>query len=213
MIIDPLLVKHESEAHLEGIGAEINPWLPHLDAIEPRSREAVARRALVLNALVQIYFEAPFEFLLDWLDNNSLISDLSESEKNLLHSDRDQISKEQIQDAYWSIESLWAFMWILGRIPELQLQSPVQDTLAGMLPSVKDNDRVSDFIRTISIRSDVELFKRLDLYYRAHWYARDANLKGKDTGLLQLPIIMYRRKALEWTCYRDQQWDFVDLST
>jgi len=51
----------------------------------------------------------------------------------------------------------------------------------------------------------------LDLYYRAHWYAREGSLKGFSTGVFNLDIIVERRKALEWISdSKIEDWDDVD---
>jgi hypothetical protein len=43
----------------------------------------------------------------------------------------------------------------------------------------------------------------LDLYYRAHWYARDGLLNGYATEPFNLDVIMERRRALEWISDRN----------
>ena len=58
--IDPEAVKRDSEAIIRRTGGEICDWLPFLDRdAKPREVEAVVRRALILNAMLQIYFKAP----------------------------------------------------------------------------------------------------------------------------------------------------------
>ncbi len=63
------------------------------------------------------------------------------------------------------------------------------------------------------LRSHEELFRMLDLYYRLHWWTRNAQLTGQDTGEVRLDIIMERRKALEWIMDANCDWDSVELST
>ncbi len=58
-----------------------------------------------------------------------------------------------------------------------------------------------------------ELFMMLDLYYRLHWWMRDSELTGRDTGDVRLDIVMERRKALEWVMDLFCDWDSVEMST
>jgi hypothetical protein len=53
----------------------------------------------------------------------------------------------------------------------------------------------------------------LDLYFRLHWWTRDGQLNGYETGDVRLDIIMERRKALEWVLDDSCDWDNVELST
>ena len=65
----------------------------------------------------------------------------------------------------------------------------------------------------MQLRSREELFRMLDLYFRLHWWTRNSQLTGKDTGAVRLDIIMERRKALEWVMDPACDWDNVDMST
>lgn len=54
----------------------------------------------------------------------------------------------------------------------------------------------------------------LDLYFRAHWYARDGQLNGYPTAPFDLDIIMERRKTLEWLVDRSiEDWDDTPQDT
>jgi hypothetical protein len=65
----------------------------------------------------------------------------------------------------------------------------------------------------MQLRSQDDLIRMRDLYYRLHWWVRDAQLQGQDTGDVCIDIIMERRKALEWAMDADYDWDSVELST
>ena len=53
----------------------------------------------------------------------------------------------------------------------------------------------------------------LDKIYRAHWFARNNELKGEKSEKVDLDIIIERRKALEYTCYKEFEWDEISLDT
>jgi hypothetical protein len=65
----------------------------------------------------------------------------------------------------------------------------------------------------VFLRPREELFRMLDLYYRLHWWTRNAQLQGQQTGNVSLDIIMERRKALEWVLNAEDDWDNVEMST
>ena len=77
--IDLDAVKRETEAIIRRAGGEICDWLPILDRdAKPRDLAAVVSRALILNAMLQIYFKAPIAAIKDWITRNGLANDLSE---------------------------------------------------------------------------------------------------------------------------------------
>jgi hypothetical protein len=104
-------------------------------------------------------------------------------------------------------------MWLGGRVSDLPLDEAVQDTLASMLPSVENREDALPFYKSFKRRSYGEIFRMLDLYYRAHWYAFDGHLNGYDTNPISLDLVTERRKALEWAIDSSSDWDHIDLST
>jgi hypothetical protein len=78
-------IKLASEAVVCRHGGQICDWLPSPDPeAQPRSVDAVARRALILNAILQISFNAPTQIINRWIRANELESDLAESERIIL---------------------------------------------------------------------------------------------------------------------------------
>ena len=53
----------------------------------------------------------------------------------------------------------------------------------------------------------------LDKFYRAHWFARNNDLTGKKSDKVDMDLIMERRKALEYICYAEYEWDNISLDT
>lgn len=209
---DPARAKAESERALLAAGARVNDWLPVLDRVRPRQAREIADRALVLNAMIQLAFGAPKPLIRAWIDANRLISALSEKERALLE-DEAPLTDAETSELQWSIEALWALMWALGQVSALFPTEPVQDTLAGMFPRVSENESAAAFYGLSRLRSFPESFQACDLYYRAHWYARDGSLNGYATGDFNLGVIEFRRKSLEWVCDSETDWNDIDLST
>lgn len=212
--IDPEAVKRDSEAIIRRAGGEICDWLPFLDSdTKPREVGAVVRRALILNAMLQIYFKAPIEAIKDWINLNGLADDLSESEREILEKEDGDLTEQERINLYWYIEALWTLAWAGQLIDELPFDEGVGDILASLCPALQRNEDCSKLSKKMRLRSHDELFRMLDLYYRLHWWTRNAQMTRKDTGAVHLDIIMERRKALEWIMDPACDWDNVETST
>jgi hypothetical protein len=212
-MIDPQQVKADSERIILDAGGRICDWLPLLDDRTPRTLDAIVGRALVLNAMLQIAFKAPTNIIKDWLDNNGVSAHLSANERTLLEKDNDELTAQETTDLYWYIEALWALLWVGNLIEDLAFDQPIQDYMASLCPALQHNEDGSKFANNMKIRSHDELFRMLDLYFRLHWWTRDGQLNGYETGDVRLDIIMERRKALEWVLDDSCDWDNVELST
>jgi hypothetical protein len=212
--IDPQAIKRESEAIILKAGGQILDWLPHLEREdEPRDLRAVVRRALILNAMVQIWFKAPIEVISDWITQNGLADDLAESERAILAKENDELSDQELTNLYWNIEALWALVWVGSLIHDLPFNEGVRNELASLSPNLQQNEDDSKYAKKMRLRSKDELFRMLDLYFRLHWWTRNAQLTGKQTGDVEIDVIMERRKALEWVMDPDCDWDSTEQST
>jgi hypothetical protein len=131
--MSPEVIKHESESIILRAGGQTCDWLPVLDT-EPklRSIDSIVRRALILNAMLQIHFKAPVKFISQWVAQNGLSNELSESEREILGKDNSELSEQQLINLYWSIEALWALVWIGSLIDDLPFDKPVQSSLASL---------------------------------------------------------------------------------
>ena len=212
--IDVQAVKKENEAIILQAGGRICDWLPSPDATSPlRDPQAIARRTLVVHAMLQIAFQAPVPFIRQWIRENGLDADLAESERLILDKSNENLTEQEQTNLFWYIEALWAFVWAQGFVAQLPFDQPVGDNLASLMPDLQRNESGTEFLRQAELRSHDELFRMLDLYYRVHWWTRDANLRGQQTGDVRVDIIRERRKALEWMLDTKNDWDCVEMST
>ena len=108
------------------------------------------------------------------------------------------MSNQQKVNLSWSIEAIWALTWVGNKHKNLTFNTIVEDTLASSLPDFKNNESSNNFISNFECRSENEIYKKLDLFYRAHWFAKHKNLNGEKTDLVNHSIIIERRTALEW---------------
>jgi hypothetical protein len=212
--IDHQVVKRDSEAIILRHGGQICDWLPCLDPRRrPRDVKAIARRALVLNAMLQISLEAPVEIVRKWIADNYLDSDLATSERILLQKNNGQLTRQEQINLYWNLEALWALAWAGGLVDNLPFNQRVGDNLASLCPNLRRNEDGSKLLDRMRLRPHDQLFRMLDLYYRLHWWTRNAELTGRSTGDVSHDIIMERRKALEWVMNADEDWDHVEMGT
>jgi uncharacterized protein DUF4272 len=132
----------------------------------------------------------------------------------MLSKSDDDISEQDEVDLYWYLEALWALAWVGSFIDELPIDSPVGDELASFLPNLQIDEGPESFSNRFELRSPGEIYRMLDLYYLAHWYARDGHLRNYATGVFSLDVIMERRKALEWVLDSEiDDWDHTPEST
>lgn len=163
--------------------------------------------------MLQIYFKAPIAVIKDWITHNGLADGLSGSEREILEKEDDDLTDQERINLYWYIEALWTLVWAGQLIPDLPFAEGVGNILASLCPAIHRNEDGSKLSKKMILRSRDELFRMLDLYYRLHWWTRNSQLTGKDTGAVRLDIIMERRKALEWIMDPACDWDNVEMST
>jgi hypothetical protein len=212
--IDTKAIKRDNEAIIRKHGGQICDWLPWPDPDAAAGDvQAVARRALVLNAMVQIAFKAPIPIIERWISHNGLDGDLVETERVILSKANSDLTDQEQANLFWNLEALWALAWAGSLIDELPFDQPVGNNLASLSPSLQRNEDGSKFLKRMRLRPHDELFRMLDLYYRLHWWTRNAQLQGQQSGNVSIDIIMERRKALEWVLSAEDDWDNVEMST
>ena len=210
----PEQVKKQSEEIILKKGGKICNWLPWIERSEQiRSNEELINRALILNALVNIYFQAPIHIIKSWIEQHNLTSFLSESEKKLLAKTNNELTEQENINIFWFNEALWALMWAGKLIEDLPIDKPVEDYMVELCPNLEQNENDSKFRDKMQIRTSEEIYQKLDLYYRVHWYTFDGLLNKYPTGNMNNSIIMERRKALEWVMDNTLDWDNIPLNT
>jgi hypothetical protein len=123
---------------------------------------------------------------------------VSESERNLLR---------------WNLESIWSIAWIASLSDELTVTGGISDQLAGFFPKLPTQEPAEPFFAKVSVRGMDELYEKLDLFYRAHWYARDCRVNAVADTSFNEGVMLFRRTPLEWVLHDDVGWDDVDIST
>jgi hypothetical protein len=76
--LNPEKIKKANTKKLNKQGLKVIDHLPILDEPSFRSDEAVAKRSLAMMGIIQLMFEAPNDFIREWLIDNDLIDVLTE---------------------------------------------------------------------------------------------------------------------------------------
>ncbi|WP_052695119.1 DUF4272 domain-containing protein [Hymenobacter sp. AT01-02] len=205
-------VKTDSEAKVLALGGRICDWLPLLDAPELREVAEVCGRMSVLNALINISFQAPVAVISAWLAQENLLGHLSPEEAAILAKDNEQLTEQELTNLRWSMESLWAMMWATRMVPTLDPVKWCGDNMASLLPNLERGESNEKLAKLQALRPAAELYQMLDYYYRLHWYCVDERLHGR-AAIVSESLIYERRKALEWIYNRQYAWDDVEMST
>ncbi len=83
----------------------------------------------------------------------------------------------------------------------------------GLFPTnLEENESNEKIDQLKELRTDVEIYNMLDLYYRFHWYCVDERIKGVEAKISE-GIIYERRKALEWLINKDSDWYDIEMGT
>jgi hypothetical protein len=205
-------IKSDNDKIINGKGYRVNDWLPILDTPALRTIDEIKGRMSVMNALINISFEAPIHIIKKWIENEGLSGFLSNSEKEILAKENEELTPIEINSLRWYLEALWALMWLTKMIDNLDAEKHVGDNLASLVPNLEQGETNKKIDKLQDIRSELELYTMLDYYYRLHWYCVDERLNGRQSKLSEGQIYE-RRKSLEWAYNRENDWDNVEMGT
>ncbi len=176
-----------------------------------RSPEAVARRCVVLLAVVGAGHGVDRGALRDWLHAEGLWDDVSPREASLLTGE--SMTKQESVNATWRVEALQPLAWALGLVDEVGSPNGLCDVarLQQAIPELGAS--TAAFVGGARLRSDEVILEANEVAYQQHWEARDARLNGKETAI-DIGVIQERHLGLNWLIgYEGQPWDEVRTDT
>jgi hypothetical protein len=178
-----------------------------------RSADEVARRCVVLYAIIAAGHEEPREQLVEWLQREGLWDAVSPQEVEFLTSN--SLTRQQYVNATWRAEALFPLLWALGRVPQMPLPTSLCDVqlIRQVLPPLFES--VSEFISSAQLVHESVIRDANDEIYHTHWKVRDAQLFGKPVpDGLNPGVVRERHYALNWLIgYFNQDWDDVSTDT
>ena len=205
-------IKSDNEKIIKQKGYRVNDWLPILDTPPPRTLEEIRGRMSVMNALINIAFEAPTYIIKEWIEKQNLTIFLSNSEKEILEKDNNDLTEIDVNSIRWYLEGLWALMWLTKMIDNLDAEKPVGEHMSSLLPNLEQGDTNQKLDSLQNKLQEIDIYTMLDYYYRLHWYCVDERLNGRQSKLNEGQIYE-RRKSLEWAYNRANDWDNVEMGT
>jgi hypothetical protein len=111
------------------------------------------------------------------------------------------------------IEGMWALVWAMGMVNNMNFGQECDDHFVLMLPNLKQSQSSAAFRAQADPRSLQHVISALDLAYCLHWGIREAELVGQQLPRNLKPVIVVeRRRAFEWLLSKDE-WDEVQLDT
>jgi len=178
-----------------------------------RSADEVARRCLVLYAVIAAGHGEPRGELVSWLQREKLWDSVSPQELSFLQSDAP--TQKQLVNATWRAEALAPLLWSLGLVSELPTPTGLYDVqvLRRVLPPLAGP--VAEWLAAAHLRSDSEIRDANESVYQIHWAVRDAQLFSRPVPHGYHPgVVQERHYALNWLIgYCGQDWDEISTDT
>ena len=205
-------IKSGNEKIISQKGYRVNKGLPYPDNPNLRTIDEVKGRISVMTALVNISFNAPTPIIKGWIEKHDLQKHLSKWEAEILNKNNDALTDVEINSLRWSLESLWALLWVVKKIDNLDAEEHVGDNLASLVPNLQRGENNKKIDKLKNLQPELTIYTMLDYYYRLHWYCVDERLQGRQAALNEGQVYE-RRKALEWTFDRNSDWDDIEMGT
>ncbi len=194
-----------------------------------RNTDEVARRCLVLYAVIALGHKGPRDELIDWLRREKLWDSVSPAEASFLESETP--TQKQLVNATWRAEALAPLLWSLGLIPELPPPTGLCDVqeLRRVLPPLMGS--VVDWLSASRLRQESEIRDANENIYQIHWRVRNFQLRNEPMPPGKLPrmpvadceppaesynagVVQERHYALNWLIgYCGQDWDDISTDT
>ncbi len=190
-------------------GFHIPASLPLLETdSDPRPIEDIVDRALIVSVIVAVSYGFKRDAALLWLEQESLMELLSPQEKDFLSGSDERRQQFQVQ-----VETLCAFAWSLGLLPDLDFEKDCPNHLVSLYPDFKKMEPTAKFRERAKLRTTQEIVGACDAAYCLHWGLNQAMLDGvKSKRRISQIVVTERRRALEWILGKED-WDEIALDT
>jgi len=212
--------KKRSEEKLQSVGIEPLSSIPAVveeSQIKLRTPEEVAKRAIILYALMGIIFYEKPEEIVNWIKSEGLWNDLSPQEQEVFSvpisnelSPEEKAWKQRAMQSNlltWRIEALQILLWCLGKLEHLEWPeekcdgTEIRDIMPGLGESTKR------FIAQARLRPIQQLLDCVDLHYRLHMMMQEQGTESNALSSFDTLIVYERIHALAWLVHWHEEWD------
>lgn len=165
----------------------------------PRGVEEIARRTLILSAVVACAYGTDKRATVDWFTSQNLWTDVSPDERAFLTGQ----------------PALVPLLWSLRKIEPMPSLAQQFDTTEAVKQLVFPPTSIATFVAAATLRSEAEIRVEYDKVYDAHWRVRDAELFGKPPSSdVNAGVVRERHHAFNWIVgYGNQTWDEITTDT
>jgi len=212
--------KRRSEEKLIRSGFVVNeafPLLPAEAEVQTRTAKEVAQRALSIYHLLAVIFHEKPEKIVECFIKEGLWEALTPREREIFSipiSNDDEEEKARKMRALqssmlaWRIEGLWALLWSLGKVDQLELPIEELDPSVVQKRMPEIGSSLKPFIETAELRPLTEILDQIDLHYRIYWTLSEAKQEEKLLPLDFDSYILYERlHAFSWLARFEEDWD------
>jgi hypothetical protein len=177
----------------------------------PQSAKDVARRCVVLLAVVASGHNDRRSKLVPWLRNEGLLDHASPEELRILRART--LSQRDKAYATWRIEAILPLLWALGRFTKMPPPTEKDSSIRGLMPLPLEP--TAEFIAKAKLRSVRALRNEQDLVYNIHAHLRSDRMnKKRPPRNIDPEVIQERHYAMNWLLNdEDQPWDDVATDT
>lgn len=122
MRIDTDEIKAASEAAVKQSGGQVCDWLPYIEPTTLRDPDSVIARALILNAMINIYLGAPTVFIKAWIEKHDLTDEISPIEADILSRNESELTEQEKINlrqtpAHFPFRYPMTLMWCHSEVP------------------------------------------------------------------------------------------------
>lgn len=177
-----------------------------------KTAEEIARRSIVLGALISTTYGAPLQDVCSWLKTENLWEDLSPEELKYIKNPTDK--KLQI-NLSWRSEALIVLLWTINKISLLPPLTTEYDTTLIKSILVAPPSSTKQFISSAYLRDEEEILQEYETVYESHWSVRDAKIHNKPIPNNLNPGVVYERHfGFNYvTGYCSLPWDEITCDT
>jgi hypothetical protein len=165
------------------------------DELHPPAADRVARRALILAAVVcrsgiesdagNADAETFREEVIEWVEDLGLMDEIEPTEMALLRTPLGELSERQTIEASWKTEGLAVLGWALGRYELPPYDVPAEGPAVGRALGFNE-DHENTVLSNPQLRPRAELTSLSDVLFSLHWRLRQYSLDGAAMDFAEL---------------------------